>query len=238
MPPQSISLYRALLKARVPMTADKLAMMLRILRPAAYRATKPLVALGCIEAVGRRPVRFRAKPPTDALNAILIASRVWFSEAVAVENGDPDHILSQNGTSLKVSFITSRQDLFDHTNRDTRSARRTLNLIVSGLEVPAETILENKLAIDRGVVIRILVQRQNVNKEMLTNWERLGSTVRLCPLIDTRIITVDDRIVYLISYNPNEKEEGVGVRFDYPPITHLMNELFEQKWGESARGVK
>lgn len=211
------------------MTATELAQELHILPQAAYRAVRPLERLGCIETLGRRPVRFRAKMTTESLNALLYATREWFESTIHANRNIRETRLSENG-SLNMSFITNREDLVEHVTRDTRNAMLTLNLIVSGLEVPAETMLTNKLAIDRGVVICVLVQRQDANKEMLANWQRMGINIRLCQSIDTRIITIDDRITYLVSYNQNEKEEGVGVRFDYPPIARLMNELFDQRW--------
>lgn len=211
------------------MTATELARDLHILPQAAYRAARPLVKFGCIDVLGRRPVRFRAKMATESLNALLYATREWFESTVQAHRDVEQTRSSENG-SFNMSFITNREDLVEHVTRDTRNAMLTLNLIVSGLEVPAETILENKRAIDRGVRIRILVQRQDVNKEMLTNWRRMGINVRLCPSIDARIITIDDRITYLTSFDPNEKEEGVGVRFDYPPIAQLMNDIFEDRW--------
>lgn len=65
---------------------------------------------------------------------------------------------------------------------------------------------------------------------MLTNWQRMGINVRLCQSIDARIITVDDQIAYLVSYSSQEKEKGIGVRFNYRPIALLLREVFEERW--------
>src|SRR5436189_6242319 len=116
-------------------------------------------------------------------------------------------------------------------NEDKKNATKEIHQIVSGIEIPAESILENKRAIERGVQVKYLVQRlDEVNKDMLINWQKIGIEVKYFPLIEARIIIVDKKIVYITSYNPLNKNECTGVRFDYPPVAKIMNEVFLQRW--------
>jgi len=65
---------------------------------------------------------------------------------------------------------------------------------------------------------------------MFTNWSKVGVDVRYYPNIESRIFTIDRHIVYFTSYNPDNIQEAIGMRFDYVPYAILMDELFEQKW--------
>ena len=37
----------------------------------------------------------------------------------------------------------------------------------------------------------------------------------------------------LTAYNPQDKNEAVGVRFEYAPVAGVMTEVFERRWQEA-----
>jgi len=53
------------------------------------------------------------------------------------------------------------------------------------------------------------------------------------PISRARIIIFDSKIFYLTSYNPQNKEEAIGIRFAYPPIAKQISDLFEKRWKAS-----
>jgi len=133
--------------------------------------------------------------------------------------------------SLDVSFVRNRTELLKKTDHDLMQTKVEAHLIVSGLEVPAETVLKYKHAVDRGVTVRILVQNLNeANKEMLHNWQRNGVDVRHYHVLEARIFIFDAQVVYITSYDPQEKEVGTGVRLNNPAIARVMNDTFRQRW--------
>ena len=137
----------------------------------------------------------------------------------------------KNSTDLPITFIANRTALLEKLNMDIERAKREVNFIVSGLEVPAEHFWYVKQAIDRGVFVRKLIQRrEEATEEMLQNWKKAGTQIKYFPSLEARIIIIDDHIVYFTSYNPDVKEEAIGTRFDYSPYAKIMNELFEQRW--------
>lgn len=228
--PQTSDVYELLIKHQV-LTAMQIGVRLDIIPNAVYRSVKPLIELGCVETIGKHPVKFSIKSPGQALDSYLLTSRedflkTFFPNGINALGSDIKEV-----ESLDVSFIKNRNELIERSTEDIKNAKNDVKHIVSGLEVPPETILAFKQAFERGVKLRFLVQKlDEVNKEMLKNWKRLGIDVKYLPLLDARIIIIDFKIVYLTSYNHKKQDEAVGVRFNYLPIVRLMNELFEAKW--------
>lgn len=226
---QTEAIYR-LLTIETALTAREIAERLHILPHAVYRAVKPLIETGIVAQISRSPITYSARPLTDAIDIISATVRKNFQDAFTGPKNEYNRLLD-------VSFITGRVDLLEKTNSDTRKSAQTISFIVSGLEVPADTILDYKRAVDRGVHIRALVQRlDDTSEEMFRNWKKIGVEVKYYPNMEARIFIFDEQIVYFTSYNPHKKEEAFGIRFNYIPYAKLMNETFEKRWS-SARGI-
>ena len=224
---QAKAIYR-LLSKKEALTAREISTKLGILPNAVYRSIKVLIQFDFVQEVGKYPVKFIATPSTNAAESYLQSVKENLSQDFFPEG------INNKGSSSKdlgISFIKNRDELLEKTNTDMQRAKIEVNFIVSGLEVPAETILGYKRAIEKGVRIRILVQRlDETSKEMLCNWQKIGVQVKFFPLLEARIIIFDQKVAYITSYSPDDKNEGIGVRFQYPPVARLMNDLFEQRW--------
>jgi sugar-specific transcriptional regulator TrmB len=223
LPPQSAALY-GFLKEKKPMTAKNIGKKLDMFPHAVYRAMKPLTELGIVKQLNSYPVSYEAKPVNDAVDFSTAAIRQNFLDAFGKQTKGIDK-------PLDISFIQNRNDLLEKTNTDIAAAEKEVNFLVSGLEVPAETILVFKQAVERGVEVKALVQQMNeTSKKMFKNWKKIGVQVRYFPNMETRIFIIDGRIVYFTSYNPEKKDEANGMRFNYIPYAKLMSEVFEQRW--------
>lgn len=228
--PQSRSLYKLLIRNEA-LNSKEIGGKLGILPHAVYRSIKPLISIGLVEKIKGYPARFKIATPSSAIDAYLLKTKENFLQSFF-----PKGISSETQTNkeLSISFIKDRPELLERSNQDMSQAKQEVEILVSGLEVPAETILEYKRACERGVKIRTLVQRlDETNREMLHNWRKIGIDVRYFPLLEARIIIFDSEIVYITSYNPEIKDESIGIRFNYPPIAKLMKELFEIRWATS-----
>jgi sugar-specific transcriptional regulator TrmB len=222
---QATAIYRLLLQKPL-LSAQEIAMKLIILPNAVYRTAQTLIDMGLIEGTNSYPVKYQAKSKDEAVeNYINISKKIFLTNFHDVQ-GEQD-----GGNGLSVSFIKTRAELLQMTQQDILTAQVTIDHIVSGLEIPAETILALKKSSDRGIKLRFLIQNLNeLNREMITNWQKMGLRVRYYPMIEARIIIFDSRIIYLTSYNPQNKDEAIGVRFAYPPIAKQMSDLFERRW--------
>lgn len=225
--PQAQRIYRLLLEKSV-MDAGEVGKALGVFPQAVYREARQLQALGLVEETSRWPVRFRARSTMDGIHFYLQKEREWFFEAFG-GGSKSDNRRQTDG--LGISFIQTRQESYERFTKDLATAQKTARLLVSGLEVPAEQMLCYKQAVDRGVEIKILVQQEGLTKkEMLRNWQTLGVLVRSIQTIDVRILTIDERICYLLSYDPHKSHQAIGIRFAYPPIAFLLSELFQKRW--------
>lgn len=223
IPPQSATLYRYL-SGKKPMSAKDLGKELKILPHAVYRAMGPLTELGLVTELDTYPIAYEATPMSYALDLYSFAIRQNFLEAFAPKKS------AING-QLDISFIRNRQDLLEETNEDIKRAKNSVDFIVSGLEVPAETVLIYKRSTERGVKVRALVQQlDETRKEMFNNWKKIGVNVKYYPNMEARIFIIDEQIVYFTSYNPTKKDEGIGIRFAYIAYAKLMSEVFDQRW--------
>lgn len=230
--PQAAEVYRMLLATDEPTTAKSLGSKLSIFPNSVYRVVKDLEKHGLVERLSGRPVRFRARPAEKAVDGLFLPYREWFLESFSA--GKEDRVEERD--DLGVSFIHNRDESIERSTEDQKSAKKEVLLIISGDEVPQETILVNKQAMERGVKIKIIAQRvDEENREMLENWQKMGMEIRYSPTIKTRITIIDGRIVYIVSYNPEDYKQGIGVRFNYPPVAHLLREMFMRRWRETKR---
>ncbi|MBI4066907.1 hypothetical protein HY407_00860 [Candidatus Gottesmanbacteria bacterium] len=214
----------SLLKNKKSLTAKEIGHTLHIFPNAVYRSIKYLIRYGFVAREGTYPVRFVAQEPKEAIE--LFTNEIHEDLAGLFVSDD-----RETHQHFNISFVTTRKDLLDKTNADLRKAEKEADIIVSGLEVPAETMLANKQAIDRGVRLRVIVQNlDEVKKEMLGNWRKNGIEIKYFSLMKARLFIFDAKTVYITSYNPKEKEEANGVRFNYPPVARMMHEFFKQKW--------
>lgn len=219
---QAADIYRLLQKGK-PLTAKEIAEKLDIFPHAVYRSVRQLLEKGFIKEEDNYPVRYSALPETEAMELFTTNIRHQFQKSFPIG--------SSNTATFDVSFVNGRDDLQKKTTRDVSFAYKTVDFVVSGLEVEAETILTYKKAIDRGVQIRALVQRlDDTSRTMFRNWKKIGLQIRYFPNIEARAFIIDKEIVYFTSYNPERKQEAIGSRFHYKPYARIMDELFESRW--------
>lgn len=222
--PQSNEIYRLLLKKN-QLTAKEIGNDLNIFPNAVYRAVKQLVETGFVQENDTYPVTYQIMPVQEAIEMYSLS--LLKQLPVMSHNGKQNQFTAM----LDISFIKNRDNLIENTDRDIETATRTVDFIVSGHEVSAETMLHYKNAIDRGVTVRVITQRFNeINEQMFRNWQRIGIQVKYYPNMEARIFIIDKKIVIFTSYNPENKEEALGMRFNYQPYAKIMDELFEARW--------
>lgn len=227
--PQAKAIYRILSQGK-SLTAAEISGKLNIYANAVYRSAKVLEKFGFVKKTGRYPIYFSALHPANPIDLYAKVVKNSLSESFSHPAS------SKTPTSLDISFINNRAELLAKTNSDFESCEKEACLIVSGLEVPSETVLGYKKAIDRGIVIRIIVQNlDEAKQEMLESWQKMGIEVRHYPSIEARIFVFDAKIAYITSYNPKLQEEGLGVRFNHPPVARIFQELFESRWEKSKK---
>jgi sugar-specific transcriptional regulator TrmB len=232
--PQTSEVYKLLSDSRA-LSAQEIADELGILPNAVYRVAKKLMDMGLVEELGGYPVRFQAVPAQTALSLYLVAAtqnfRREFGLASLARPGATGRGRTEAGDSPTISLVKDRPSFLRRELVDTRVARQSIDLIVSGHEVPDENILSFRKAVLRGVRIRkIIHQPEQARSELTKMWQDIGVHVRFLPNLDMRLIIFDKRITYITSYDPKKPGSAFGVRFEYVPLAVQMTEVFEQNW--------
>jgi hypothetical protein len=228
--PKLPRIYRLLL-ASGQMSARQVAAQLNLVPNAVYRYMEQMRQLGLVRQSQGYPAKYAANSPSVAMGWFLLEAQRTFNQEFGA--GRPEEALA--GTSM--SFLRTRGELLKKTDNDVSIAKHEVNFMVSGLEVPAETILTYKKAIDRGVKIRVLIQkRDDISVETLDRWLGVGIEARVCPSMGIRMFVFDSEIVYLTSYVEYKKDDAFGLRFRYPPLAAFMGQVFAGMWSSSTEG--
>ena len=220
--PKASESYNLLLR-HPGLSAKDISKKMAIVVNSVYRNLRELIKLGLIEEVGGYPLKYRPKPVSEAVALYTRLIRQNFYESFGLGG--------QAEGSLKIKFFQSRKDFLRLVEKDFNRAKKYINVIISGHEVPADFVLSHKKAVDRGAKIRKLIQHLNVESiQVAKNYQKIGVETRHTPLMNMRIVVIDGQVTYFGSYTPDRQQESIGVRFDYAPYAKLMSELFEQRW--------
>lgn len=227
LPNQTIDIYSLLLQ-KGPLNAEQISKELNIFPHAVYRSTDQLKSLGCVGQLGKHPALFEAQPVNESVETFTLLQREWFLKAFLANQKNEGEIKEGQ---LNLSFIESRINMQEKEINDLENAKDEVNLLVSGDELPAELMFALKKAIDRGVRIQEIVQKNSgENNSVLQARKKMGMHLRYHQPVNARLLVFDRKIVYFMSYEPGKFFESNGIRFEYAPIGQLMNALFMQYW--------
>lgn len=224
--PQATNMYRLLGDGRV-LTAHQIADELDILPNAVYRVAKKLADLGMIEKLGDYPARYRALPVQAAMSYYLMAATSSFRREFGVQN--PSQTSKSHGPTI--SLIKDRPSMLRRSEIDTRNACQSIDIIVSGHNVPDETVMAYRKATTMGIPVRMIIhQKSQAQGSQVSRWKEIGISVKYLPYLEVRMIIYDKQVVYITSYDSKRPGSAFGVRFAYEPLALQMSELFEQNW--------
>ena len=224
---QTKSIYSLLLD-KGPMTAEIIAKQLHIFPQAVYRSTQQLQSLGCIKQIGSHPALFYALPIKDSVDTYTLFIRSLFLNSF--NNSSRVQRTPVEG-KLVINFIDSREMMFEKALADIKNAKQEMDNLASGDELPAEIMLAQKEALDRGVIIKTLFQKRTAENETFIRVRmKMGEQIRISETLNSRIVIFDRKVVYIMSYDPSNYIKSLGIRFEYVPFGQLMYQLFLQYW--------
>lgn len=223
--PQAQQVYR-LLNDGSTLSAQEIADQINIVPNSVYRLLKKLISLGLVEELSTYPTTYRAVSPQTALSFYLLAASQNFRREFGVGG-----VVQQVGNSPKINLIKDRESLLKRSEQDVRACTESIDIIVSGHEIPDSMYLAHQKAIAQGTQVRRIVHqkdRQFTRENEI--WKEMGAEVRYLPNFSLRMLIYDKRIVYITSFDPDSPKSAFGVRFEYEPLAMQMTELFEQNW--------
>lgn len=237
--PQSQSLYKALLASDKPLDAKQLAQKLKIFPATVYRLTDPLLKIGLVDQIDKYPARFIAKPVDEGLSLFLLNQNNWFSRQFT--NRDQKQPTSDEeqipkSQQVSISFVQSRDELMRLSEGEIKKTVKSVDLLRSGHEIPADVMLALVEAQKRGVIIRMLIQDYSAkNAEQVAMWQRNGILVKKIPLRHIRLMLYDSNVVYFMSYKHTDSEKDLGMKINYPPFAVILSQLFDAWWEKAEK---
>ena len=211
LPKQAQSIYSQLL-THGPMTAEQIAHVLHIFPNAVYRSTHKLEKLGCIEKIGKHPAQYQAIDVHQSVEAFSLLQKEWFLNAFFTQHLKISPSLKN---TLNITFIESREMLFEKALSDIQNLKEEMNNFASGDELPAEIMLAQKDALHRGIIIKTLFQKRNQeNESYLQARTKMGEEIRISEPLNARIVVFDRKVVYIMSHDPTNYTKSVGIRFE------------------------
>ena len=228
--PQARAVYK-LLDDGQELNAQQIADKLDVVPNSVYRLTKKLVDIGVVEEVASYPTRYRAVPLQTALSFYLLAASYNFRREFGLDRVRAIKV----GNSPAIGLIKDRPSLLARATQDVRTTHESIDIIVSGHELPDDLYLAHRKAVIQGARIRRIVHQKDRRYTQENKlWKELGAEVRYLPDFSLRMLIYDKRIVYIASFDPDNPKGAFGVRFEYEPLAMQMTELFEQNWLQAS----
>lgn len=233
--PQSQSVYKILLNSKQPLSAKELASCLHIFPATVYRLIQPLVNLGLITQGNKYPYHFEAKPLEEGLSLFLLNQTDWFTKQFSNKNKEKNGHTS-NSDDVEFSFVQSRDELMKESAKEINKAIKSVDLLRSGHEIPADVMLATIEAKKRGVVTRMLIQDYNKdNANQIDVWKKNGILVRKTSLMHIRLMIYDSETVYFMSYKHTDSQKDMGMKIVYPPFAAILYQLFQGWWQKAEK---
>lgn len=117
-------------------------------------------------------------------------------------------------------------------------AIKSVDLLRSGHEIPADVMLSLIEAKRKGISTRMLIQDySDENAEQVANWIKNGIEVRKTNLKHVRLMLYDSQIVYFMSYKHEDSGKDMGMKINYPPFAVILSQLFDT-WWEKAKTIE
>lgn len=209
------------------LTVQEIADKLGIVPNSVYRLAKKLIDLGLAEEIGSHPSRYRAVPAQTALSFYLLAASHNFRREFGLDQPAALKI----GNTPTIGLIKDRVSLLRRATQDVRAVQESIDIIVSGHELPDDLYLAHRKAVSQGARIRRIVHQKDRRYTQENKlWKELGAEIRYLPDFSLRMLIYDKHIVYITSFDPDNPKGAFGVRFEYEPLAMQMTELFEQNW--------
>lgn len=212
-----------------PMMAKEVAQSIAVLPNATYRLLQKLEDRGLIVSTGRHPNTFKALPTAVALESLAkrqmadIETNKEFLLARLSQKAKTDQ--------TKIEVLASKRDFFRAYVDMAKQAKKEIDIISIGEEVPEDIIIVNRDCLERGVIIRFIVHRYDEkNKDLLMGWLRMGLLVRHYPDWGFHLVVYDNRYCLLAVNNPKNTDDRLSMKIFSEALSKSLGDYFNNIW--------
>jgi len=214
-----------------PTTAGNLSKLANVPYSRIYDVLSKLERKGWIEVQSGRPIRYRAKPPAEAIRLFKIEQEERFKEAsdTIIEELEPLYEQKAEVKKPDIWVIRGGRNLMGKIGE--MLARAQVEILISAPTL-SEELLElqsfTPLLQVKNLAVRIITAEKTSSAKKLGRIQNLGVRYRK-PLFGGGII-VDGKEVLLLLASGSEK---LGIWSDEVGLTKFAKEYFEYLWKDS-----
>ncbi len=208
---------------------------LGVLPNAVYRLTNSLVRKNLAVTINQYPVRYQAIMPQIAVEALIKNQE---NELEELKN----KVITQLANDKKkmpqtqINLIANKQEMFKAYIDLANLSQKEILILSIGEQIPEEVILTNRDAKDRGVEIRILIQKYDqINKNLIKSWLKMGWKVRLTTESGFHLMVFDRKRAILMVNNPKEPRERTGIQFFSEGLAKGLASYFDSAWEKAKK---
>lgn len=230
--PDEARLYVALLHGGQS-TARQLAVSVRILPNAVYRLLQNLERSGLIVSSGNHPNTFKSLPPSIAFEALA-------KKRIAGIEQNKERILAcvreqPNSDQTKLEIIGSKREFFRSYVDLAKKARKYVDIVSIGEEIPEEIMMTNRDCLEHGVAIRFIVHKYDAdNSELLGRWVRMGLSVRHYADWGYHLVIVDGTKSILATNNPKNTDDRMAIKIYSEGLSKALGDYFDALWEKAV----
>lgn len=225
---QEAGTYLSLLQ-NGPLSVKELSEYVRVFPNALYRLLKELEEKGLIVSTGKHPNVFKALPPSISLEAFV-------KKQIAEVELNKETILSQlqqKGITdqTHIDVLGGKREFFRAYVEMAKNAKKQVDIISIGEEIPEEIILTNRDCLERGVTIRFIAHSHNKNnKDLLARWVKMGLLVRHYPDGGFHLVIMDNTRSLLSVNNPKNTDDRLAIKIFSEALSKSLGDYFNTIW--------
>lgn len=228
---QEAAIYAYVLEKKQTRVKD-IASQLGIMIPAVHRTLRRLRERGFVGTYGH-PLRVEGINPTICLGRFL-EQREKRLRSTQKEIEDLYSRKSNAVSGSEIEYLENKAEtLLAGIARANQTEKEEL-IISVGEPIPQDLYLAQTKALQRGVKIKLIVEKLNAeNRELLNNWQRAGWEVRYHKDAPIHLAIFDGKISILMLKRDPEGKERIGITFFSESFSQVLRDYFYRLWEKS-----
>lgn len=224
----------SLLLSSGSLSVSELAENMGILPTNIYRLASALQNKGMVTQISSSPKTYQAVPPKAAITKITSDKALSLSNSAA---SLIEQLTAQSENRVpSMGILTGESELFSHFVKLSDQAKKEIQVISIGEEVPQSIWKSVEHAVSRDVSVRFIFhQNTKDNVLIIKRWQQVGADVRHVPNEGYHLFIFDNETVVISVSNTKNTKERTGVEITSEPIVSAMKQYFEQQWAASVK---
>lgn len=231
---QEAEIYLTLIKEGV-LPAKEIALRINILPHAVYRIIKKLENKKLVAIITSSPLTFYVLPSELALSSYVKEKSLQLEKEVKEIN-----IFLANkqisSPSTKIEVIAGKKEFFLASETLIKESKKEVLIISIGEPSTPDLILADRRAIERKVIIRMIVHKYDKeNQEFLKNLRKNGLEIRHFPDWGFHLQVVDGEKSLLVVNNPQNPGERITIKIHSFGLSKALRDYFYSVWEKAIK---